>query len=220
MKCNEARPLFSCYLDGAVTGRQMQGLSTHLAACSGCAAELKNLQRTQQSVASLGRRPVPPELALRLRVAVSQEAARQRSTRWDSLRVRWENAVNAFMVPATAGLVSATVIFGLLIGFFALPAELQAINDVPTMLYTPPELAVSPFSQGVAASDSLIIEAYVDAQGRVQDYRIISAPPELQGTMEQVRNMMIFTVFKPATSFGRPTAGRALLTFSKVSVQG
>ena len=61
---------------------------------------------------------------------------------WESLKFRFEEAMRAFMVPATAGILSAVVFFGLLIGFFVLPAQ---TNDVPTMLYTPPELATRPF---------------------------------------------------------------------------
>ena len=59
-----------------------------------------------------------------------------------------ENAIQAFMVPATAGLVTAVVIFGFLMGFLALP--LQADNsDVPMMLNTAPQLQQSAF--GTAA---------------------------------------------------------------------
>jgi hypothetical protein len=32
--------------------------------------------------------------------------------------------------------------------------------------------------------------------------------------------MLIFTVFHPATAFGRPTSGRAVLSFSKMTVKG
>jgi len=36
----------------------------------------------------------------------------------------------------------------------------------------------------------------------------------------QVKNMLIFTTFRPATAMGRPTPGRAVLSFSKISVRG
>jgi hypothetical protein len=122
------------------------------------------------------------------------------------------------MVPATAGLLSAIVFFGLLIGFFALPS---LNNDVPTMLYTPPELALAPFGMSNSiSSDSLVLEAYVDANGRVQDYRVLS--PGSDGGMgdQQLKNMLIFAIFRPATSFGRPTSGKVVLSFSHVNVRG
>ncbi len=72
--------------------------------------------------------------------------------------------------------------------------------------------------------DSLVIEAYVDAKGRVQDYRILSDSKEDDPTAAAgEENMLIFTTFttfRPAISMGRPTAGRAVLSFSKVSVKG
>ena len=65
-----------------------------------------------------------------------------------------------------------------------------------------------------------MIEAYVDSNGRVQDYRVLSSPQDAKDLSPQVKNMLIFTTFRPATSMGRPTAGRAVLSFSKISVKG
>jgi hypothetical protein len=65
-----------------------------------------------------------------------------------------------------------------------------------------------------------VIEAYVDSKGRVQDYRVLSSPQGAKGLPSQVKNMLIFTTFSPATSMGQPTSGRAVLTFSKISVKG
>ena len=220
MNCTQARSLFSPYLDGVLTGHQMRDLGTHLAQCNVCSREYTLLGDTQRLVTSLGRKQAPPELALKLRVALSQEAARARRRSFAGLQVRLENVLNAFMVPATAGVLSAIVFFGLLIGLFALPV--QANNDVPTMLYTPPVLAQSPFSNGMERinADSIVVEAYVDANGRVQDYRILSAPQESNDVRSELENMLIFTTFRPATTFGRPTSGRAVLSFSKINVRG
>jgi len=69
-----------------------------------------------------------------------------------------------------------------------------------------------------------VIEAYVDSQGRVQDYRILSDSKEDSAVLSQVKkNMLIFSTFstfRPALSMGRPTTGRAILSFSRVSVKG
>jgi hypothetical protein len=211
----------SSYLDGAVTRSQMAQMDEHLRACVECAARFVSVQRTQSLVGSLGRKSAPPDLALKLRVALSQELANSRRSRWDSLRVRWENAFNATMVPATAGLVTTLIIFGLLISFLY-PAQVRAANDVPTMLYTPAELKSTPFelSMGVANTDSLVVEAYVGPDGRVLDYRVLSAPEDAEAILPQLKNMLIFTTFNPATAFGQPTSSRVILTFSKVQVRG
>jgi hypothetical protein len=220
MTCTQAKPLFSPYLDGAVTGAQMHAINQHLQSCVHCRHEYVSLQQTQQLLAQIGSRRAPADLALKLRVAISQEAAQARRPQLQSFFVRLENALNAFMVPATAGLMTAVVIFVLLMGFLA---PLQADNaDVPLMLYTAPQLQQSAFGTALESinDDSLVIEAYVDSNGRVQDYRILSNPTEAKSLLPQVKNMLIFTTFRPATSMGRPTSGKAVLSFSKISVRG
>jgi hypothetical protein len=220
MKCLIAKRLMSSYLDGAVTRSQLAQVNEHLQGCEDCAGFYSSAQRIQMLVGSLGRKAAPPDLALRLRVAASQELANSQRSRWEMLRVHWENAFNATMVPATAGVVTTLIVFGLLISFLY-PAQVRAANDVPTMLYTPAELQFTPFElSGVANAESLVVEAYVGTDGRVEDYRILSAPENAEDILPQLKNMLIFTTFHPATAFGQPTASRVVLSFSKVQVKG
>jgi len=221
MKCFQAKSLFSPYLDGSVTGKQMLALTQHLDACSDCRHEYLSLRRTQQLLAAVGRHRAPDDLALKLRLAISREVAQSRRSPFGSLQIRLSNIMDAFMVPATAGLASAVIAFGLLMGFFALPLQANSA-DVPLMFQTAPELEQSAFGMSVDSmkEDSLIIEAYVDSHGRVQDYRILSNPQATQDLPPQVKNMLIFTTFRPATLMGTPTPGRAVLSFSKISVKG
>jgi hypothetical protein len=223
MKCAEIRKLFSPYLDGRVSGSEMRALARHVEQCTRCAQEYAAVQRTQQMLSSLGRKKAPADLALKLRLAISREAAQTRRPQFEGMLVRLENAFQAFMVPATAGVVSAILFFGLLLGFFALPAELQASSgDVPLMLYTGPQLEQSAFeaSLGNMGDDAVVVEAYVDANGRVEDYRILSQPDDAKAVLPQLKNLLIFTTFHPALLMGRPTAGTAVLSFSKISVKG
>jgi hypothetical protein len=223
MKCVEARALFSPYFDGAVTGKQMHAIARHLEACFACDREYQSLVKAQELLSSLGRKKAPADLALKLRLAISHEAAQAKNGRLQGFRVRLENALQAFMVPATAGMIAAVAFFGFFMGFLTLP-ELQARShdDIPLMLHTGPELDDSSFGMTLSPinEDSVVIEAYVDANGRVQDYRILSEPDNAKDLSPQVKNMLIFTTFRPAMSMGRPTTGRAVLSFSKVSVRG
>ncbi len=223
MKCPEAKGLLSPYLDGAVTGIEMQGLQEHLEGCPACMREYGLLRQSQQLLMSVGRVQEPADLGLKLRLAISREAAEARRPRYEGLRVRLENTVNGFMVPATAGLACALLIFGLVTAILAMPGQLQANNeDVPLVLNTGPELQQSVFGTTLSAmnTDSLVIEAYVDKNGRVQDYKILSDPGESQELLPQVKRMLIFTTFRPAMSMGRPISSRAVLSFSRISVRG
>jgi anti-sigma factor RsiW len=221
--CAEAKGLLSPYLDGAVTGTEMQGLQAHLERCAACMREYTLLRQTQQLVMSVGRVQEPADLGLKLRLAISREAAETRRPQFEDLRLRMENTLHAFMVPATAGLACAVLIFGLVAAILAMPSQLQANNeDVPLVLNTGPELQQSAFDTTLSSmnTDSLVIEAYVDQNGRVQDYRILSDPGESQELLPQVKRMLIFTTFRPAMSMGRRVSSRAVLSFSKISVRG
>ena len=222
MKCAEAKLMFSPYLDGAVSGAEMQALCLHFGKCASCYREYALLRQTQELMTKVGRRRAPADLALKLRVAISREAALAKRPPFQGLLVRLENLMHAFMVPATAGTLAAIAIFGFVMGL-TLP-ELQArnTNDVPLMLYTGPELEESSFAATLSNVNavSLVIEALVDANGRIQDYRIISDPEGSEQMLPEVKRMLIFTTFRPAMSMGRPTPGRAVLSFSKISVRG
>ncbi len=222
MNCEGLRTQLSPYLDGAVTGSEMLAISRHLEGCAACRREFEDLRRTQAWVAALGPKKAPPELAVRLRVALSRQASMSLQRRMEVGMLRLEDALNVFMLPATAGLVSSVLIFGILIGLFAAPAQVAGAADVPTMLYTPPQLKASPFPLVVNPSggETLVVETYVDASGRVQDYRILSGPENTEELRAQLNNTMIFTVFRPATSFGQPAPGRAVISFSRVQVKG
>jgi putative zinc finger protein len=223
LQCPQAKRLFSPYLDGAVTGSEMLAVQSHLSGCTKCNAEYQALRRTQQMLVSVGRPKIPSDLGLKLRLAISRETESAKRGQFEGMMVRLQNAFDAFMVPATAGFLSALIIFGIAMVYFVAPSSLQAGSDVPlVMVNTAPELQQSAFGMTLDTidADSLVIEAYVDANGRVQDYRILSDPKDSQEVLPQVKRMLIFTTFRPALSMGRPTPSRAVLSFSKISVRG
>ena len=122
----------------------MRDVSQHLEACADCHAEYRVPAANATVVVGHRGGEGAADLALKLRVAISREAARTREPYWPGLRVRLENSLNAFMFPAMAGLAAAVVIFGILLGFLAFP--LQASNaDVPLSLNTDPQLQQSGF---------------------------------------------------------------------------
>ena len=223
LRCPQAKRLFSPYLDGAVTGTEMFALQDHLAECAACNDEYLAMRRTQQLLMSVRRPKAPADLGLKLRLAISREAAAAKKAPFEGLMVRLENTFQALLVPVTAGFVSALIIFGIAMVYFVTPSTLRASNDVPlVMVNTAPELQPTAFGMTMDSidSDSLVIEAYVDANGRVQDYRILSDSDQSKEVLPQVKRMLIFTTFRPALSMGRPTASRAVLSFSKISVKG
>ncbi|HXB21001.1 MAG TPA: zf-HC2 domain-containing protein [Candidatus Solibacter sp.] len=223
MRCTEARPLFPLYQDGAVTGMEMHALSQHMGKCDGCQSEYRKLENTRLLVASLGRKTAPPDLALKIRVAVSRERSRTFRAILQSYAVRLENAVNAFMFPATAGIVSAVIFFGVLIGFFV-PAQAGADSVIPGVYLParlqPPQSAMSASADADLNLDTpIVVQAYVDSNGRVQNYEIISGPDTV-AIRSQLNRALLFTSFSPAYAFGQAVPGTAVISFSRVNVKG
>src|SRR5262249_60077670 len=82
---------------------EMHAASDHMKTCAECQIEYRKLENTRLMVASLGRKPAPADLALKIRVALSRERSRTWQNLLQGYMVRLEDAVNAFMFPATAG---------------------------------------------------------------------------------------------------------------------
>jgi Putative zinc-finger len=220
MMCTQARPMFSSYLDGAVSGVEMHQVSQHLEQCDDCRVEYGQLENTRILLSSLGRKQPPPDLALRIRITLA--SARTRSWR-EVLRgrgVRMRNAFDAFMLPATAGMVTAIFFFAALSGFFVPPPVSAGSEDVPTMFYTPPRLESSAYADNDLDLDSsILIETDIDARGFVQDYRIISGRDDAQ-VREQLNRALVLIKFAPARSLGRPVPSKVVISYSNVHVKG
>lgn len=217
--CKRTQERLSSYVDTALAGSEMQAVRQHLLACTDCSAEHDALEQTRRLVAVLGTKPAPPELALRIRSAISRERAEQQRRSWTGFLVRVEEGLRSFMLPATAGLVSAIIFFGVLIGFWAIPAISNDV-PVPSMSYMPPQLTAMPADSVEGVNEPIMVETYVDAQGRVENYRVLTEGLDLKALEPQLDSIMIFTLFQPARSFGRPAPGRAVISFSNVHVKG
>ncbi len=243
-QCKSIRERFSAYLDGALTGVAMRQTAEHLESCAECDQEFAGWRSMQAAMVKLGPAKAPADLALRLRVALSQEQARTPRQSLARLQVRWQNTLAPFLLRASAGFASAVLLLGtaaMLVGAFASPQPVEArdasadASTSPRFLYsmlalsTPdaapsgtarvPNPHIARAAVTVDDANAVVVEAYVNSSGRVYDYRIISGPDNA-ASRAQVENLLLFSVFEPARVFGEPVRGVAVLSFSGVSVQG
>jgi Putative zinc-finger len=220
--CVKIRSYFSAYLDGAVSGSRMQEIARHLDRCEDCTQEFSGLRAMQQTLATLGPAKAPADLALKLRLAISHEHAQRKSSWLDAVSLKWDNAVRPMLVQVSAGFAGAVVLVGgiaLLLGMVAAPEPVMA-NDEPLGAITVPHYlysAVDPRAIVTGHDTMIVVEAYVNAQGRVYDYNIVSGPVEA-AVRSQVVDHLLNSVFEPASVFGTPVRGRVVLTFSGISV--
>jgi anti-sigma factor RsiW len=245
-QCKSIRERFSAYLDGDLSGIAMQQTAAHLESCGECSREFSGWRAMQSALAKIGPAKAPADLALRLRVAMSQERARTTRQSLDRWQMRWQNTMAPFLLRVSAGFASAVLLLGtaaLLVGAFATPETVEARDasadaaTSPRFLYSmlassTPEAGAAdkvkfhdPASRGtgnavaVQNANSVVVEAYVNSSGRVYDYRIISGPNNA-ASRDQIENLLLFSLFEPARVFGEPVPGIAVLSFSGVSVQG
>lgn len=224
--CNEVQSSLTEYLDGRLSGREMQEIGAHLQACRACSRESASLRELQSSLASLGPVPEPADLPLRIRVAVSQERAHNRRSIFTGWSLAWRNTLGPFLLQAGAGFASAVLLLGtivVLVTVLAQPQAAQATPDEPLGDATAPHLLYFSNAQGnneaSAISSPVVVEAYVNDLGEVYDYRIVSGPTD-SITRSQVENLLLFSRFEPARFYGQPVRGLAVLSFSGVSVRG
>jgi anti-sigma factor RsiW len=223
-KCGHFRDQFSAYLDGAVTGATMHEIAAHLGVCSGCAAEFAQWRDAQSLISSIGPAKAPANLGLRLRVALSQQSTETARAKFARGRVRWQNTLAPLVWQVTAGFASTVALLGgvaLLIGMFASPATAMAPDEPLGMASSPRFLysALQP-AGGVADSNNpVVVQAFVNGEGRVYDYKIVSGSADNK-TRSQLEDTLAFSVFDPARVFRQPVRGTVLLSFSGVSVPG
>lgn len=224
--CNGVQAGFTEYLDGRLSGREMQEIDAHLVDCAECASEWKSQRALQIWLAELGPVAEPADLPLRIRVAVSQERARSRRSIFTVWELAWKNTLGPFLLQAGAGFASAVLLLGsviMLVTMFAQPQTAGATPDEPLGNLTAPRLLYFSNAQGDNETNDLsgpmVVEAYVNDEGEVYDYRIVSGPNDA-ATRSQVEDLLLVSRFAPARFFGQPVRGLAVLSFAGVSVRG
>jgi hypothetical protein len=223
--CDAIKASFTEYMDGRLTGHAMQRIAAHLDSCRECEAEWASLRKVQTSLASLGPVKEPPDLLLRIRVAVSRERARSRRNPFEAWALVWKNTVGPFLLQATAGLASAMLLLGtvtVMVTMFTHPQRLNAMDEplgnatAPRFLYS---LTGDQGNEIGGIAGPVVVEAYVNGAGRVYDFRIVSGPSD-EATRVEVENLLDSSYFEPARFFGQPVRGLAVLSFAGVSVRG
>lgn len=186
-------------------------------------------------------RTSPAGLNTSLRVIASRErqrriegrGVRQICASWLSRTLlSLQDVLRPLALPATGGIFSAVVLFSMwVVPTYPLRAKIS--TDIPTNLTTEARhdvvcsycfVEAVQASVGAGLTDSVLVDIDVDDQGRMVDYQVVSgaaivADPAARRRLE---NLLWFTKFAPATTFGMPMAGktRLLLLPSRIDVKG
>lgn len=221
--CSTVGRKVSAFVDGRLPEREWQEVRTHLSACLACATEAEEMIQVRASLRQLPQRPVPAQISMRLRVIASRERVRAERGRGVFARARhlvdridlfFHNLMRPLAIPAVGGLLSTVVLFGAMLPTFATHRAPGADTPLNDALFTEATVrAVLPVS---FTDDNIAVDVLIDESGRMIDYSFpdgqSARDPEL---VRKLENMLLFTVYKPATSFGQPTSTRIRLTFQR-----
>jgi len=191
--------------------------------------DLRAAAALRAQLAALPRHEAPAQLRSQLRVMASQEALRRRM--WSNpamaaayllgrLNLIVNNLMRPYAVPVTGGLLSAVVLFSMVLTSYPVIGEIQ--GDVPTPVSTEPGV-MSSLAFGLGDED-IVVDLSIDGQGRVMEYSLPSGQrwatdPEIRRSLE---NTLLCTRFQPATRFGQPSYGKTRITIrrSQMDVRG
>lgn len=230
MICWNARRKLPSYLDGVLPSADQSGLRAHLESCAACCVELERYRKLSTVMSHVSRTAPPNDLAVRIRVAVSQARSAESWTRrlWSRAVLTFQNILEPLALPVTGGALTSSLVFALMLQSLLTGVPLGAVpNDLPTNLIQPARLEnLAPFPV-LDADDGdtrlarhLVVEVTLDSHGDVVNYQILAGPddPHLRRNLDQV---LMFSRFRPQMSFGRPIpGGRVILNFSEIRVRG
>jgi len=218
--CEWARQKMPGYVQGDLDGVDRAGVRHHLECCESCFQEYEYHSRLDSPLRELPAVEPPPGLAMSIRLRAS---ARSRPSFWQRWEVHLANLMRPVALPAAGGLLSALILFGILLPAVRGTRVASAgDSDVLTMLVTEPRFKnASPLP---VTTEDLLVEVWIDDRGNVTNFEVVS-PTSMGAAVEkmlllQSTSLLLTTKFQPATRFGQPTAGKVLLSLRRINIRG
>lgn len=228
MSCENVQERISFLIDRGIGSEEREELLAHLEACEECDNQFAYMQLQRSALLRMGDRPVPAALQERLRVTASYERIRQlsratfvsRRQRWlSNLQLVFENLMRPAALPIAGGLISTALVFSILLPYLAFT---HSFGEGPsTQIFTIPDgrvVGAIGDQPRIEPADSIntdyqtVIELTVDTYGSVTDYQVTRGQltPDL-------KDLIMFSRFTPATLFGWPTTAKVKIVFGKIS---
>ncbi|HYA16324.1 MAG TPA: hypothetical protein VEF06_02600 [Bryobacteraceae bacterium] len=191
----------------------------HLNECGEC-----EMQRRQIRALSAGMRNLPvhrvPELAtLRLQVLASHRVHGRLPSafgQWCSrMKLAFDNLLKPLAVPAVGGIMASFLCFGVIVDKLQYRPDWSP--DIPVGLFT--EVTMDEPSPFGCQGEDVIVQLTVDENGKVTDYTL-PRDGVSPAQMQEIGNLILYSTFIPATSFGQRVSSRILVDIHHVNVRG
>ena len=232
MSCENVQKRISLLLDCKLPACEREYVLAHLDACGLCGERFESMQYMRASLRDMARPRVPATLSTQLRVMASHERARRiarknlstRLAHWvTATRLAFDNMMRPFAVPVTGGVVSALVLFSLLVPSLSFPhshtyepplavaeTDVQWGDPDGKLLGATADHARLLPGSAVIYGNEVSLTLLIDERGRVQDYYLSGG--ELT---DEMASLIMFSQFAPATVSGQPTWGLKQVVFTR-----
>jgi hypothetical protein len=231
MSCEYVQKRISLVLDCNLPAGEREDVLAHLDACGKCGERFESMQYMRASLRDMARPRVPAALSTKLRVMASHECARRiarknlsaRLAHWvTATRLAFDNMMRPFAVPVTGGVLSAFVIFSLLVP--SLSFRHSHSYEPPLAMLTQDVQWGDPDGEIVGTSgkamwlepggaliygNEVSLTLLIDERGRVQDFYLSGGK-----LTDEMTSLILLSQFTPATVNGQPTWGLKQVVFS------
>lgn len=221
MSCENVQELVSSLLDQKASAGERQNALAHIESCRECSAQYESMVQLRASLREMSRPAMPARLSAELRMLASRERIRRiayvslsaRMQNWGAaFQIHCRNMMRPVALPVAGGVISAILLFGMWIPDLTATPHTFA-SDVSAPIYTDPSLSRS---NPVRYGGDVVVQLVIDERGKVADYLVIQGQDS-----EELRNFILFSTWTPATSFGKPTWGKALWSHGEeIQVKG
>jgi hypothetical protein len=224
MSCQTILNSLSAHLDGCLTDGEWKDVVEHLGVCPACSMRLEQLALVRARLNKLPRATPPANVTAALRVIASRERARVLARKdpvgyfGGRLRLLIDNLMRPLALPLAGGLVSAMLLFSILVPSFLVHQD-PRINDrlLTSLIYTPPTVKEQvPFELMYEMDATVAVD--IDAEGRAVGYTLSDGTSASAQERRMIESNLLWTQFVPATAFGRPTLGKMFLSFTRTSL--
>ncbi len=230
MSCGSVRSALWDYAAGTLRSGEREGVALHLEMCRECALHRAEVRSLRTGLRSLHEKSASTLLATRLKVLASRERSRflrrrDLATRLSELRASaalvFDHLLRPFAVPAAGGILASFFCITMIVDTLHFHPEWQP--DIPVVgLFTQVTIdGVSPFS---VDGPDVTLQLTVDPSGAVSDFEVPADGNQIHNSspaeMKEIGNMVLFSTFTPATSFGQKVSGKILVGSRHINIRG
>jgi len=219
-ECKSVQPwLWEFAVSGADASEDCR-LSQHISVCEDCQLESRRMRALSAGLRHLPVKQAPPLPATRLLVLASHakqgKVPHPLRTLLNRIGQTLDHIWRPLAVPAAGGIMASMLCFTTIVDQLAFRPELLGA-DIPVGLFT--EVKLSDASPFTCNGTDVVVQLTVDSHGRVTDFTVPRGKASA-AEIQEIGNLVLYSTFTPATSFGQKISSKVLVDIHHVNVRG